>query len=100
MPREPIWRSIANTLQTEIAQELYRPGDKLPTEAELADRFAQTPKVERGSGLDHFVQRHPDIGQFNMETCASEKGGSQAPSFPCAGHVISVTHDSLVFVFC
>ena len=39
MPREPIWRSIANTLQTEIAQELYRPGDKLPTEAELADRF-------------------------------------------------------------
>lgn len=39
MPREPIWLSIANTLQTEIAQELYRPGDKLPTEAELADRF-------------------------------------------------------------
>jgi GntR family phosphonate transport system transcriptional regulator len=39
MPREPIWQSIANTLQTEIAQELYRPGDKLPTEAELADRF-------------------------------------------------------------
>ena len=39
MPREPIWRSIANTLQTEIAHELYRPGDKLPTEAELADRF-------------------------------------------------------------
>jgi GntR family phosphonate transport system transcriptional regulator len=39
MPREPIWRSIANTLQTEIAQELYRPGDKLPTEADLADRF-------------------------------------------------------------
>lgn len=39
MPREPIWRSIANTLQTEIEQELYRPGDKLPTEAELADRF-------------------------------------------------------------
>ena len=39
MPREPIWRSIANTLQTEIAQDLYRPGDKLPTEAELADRF-------------------------------------------------------------
>lgn len=39
MPREPIWRSIANTLQTEIAQELYRPSDKLPTEADLADRF-------------------------------------------------------------
>jgi len=39
MPRDPIWRSIANTVQSEIAGGLYRPGDKLPTEAELADRF-------------------------------------------------------------
>lgn len=39
MARTPIWRSIADTLQDEIAQGLYRPGDKLPTEAELALRF-------------------------------------------------------------
>ena len=38
-PRSPIWRSIADSLQSEIAQGLYRPGDKLPTEAELALRF-------------------------------------------------------------
>lgn len=39
MPRDPIWRSIAATLQAELAQGLYRPGDRLPTEAELAARF-------------------------------------------------------------
>lgn len=39
MPRNPIWRSIAATLQAEIAKGLYRPGDKLPTEAEIAARF-------------------------------------------------------------
>ena len=36
MARDPIWRLIATTLQTELAQGLYRPGDRLPTEAELA----------------------------------------------------------------
>lgn len=39
MARDPIWRSIAATLQAELAQGLYRPGDRLPTEAELAARF-------------------------------------------------------------
>lgn len=37
--RSPIWRSIADNLQTEIAEGLYQPGSKLPTEAELALRF-------------------------------------------------------------
>jgi GntR family phosphonate transport system transcriptional regulator len=39
MPRKPIWRSIAATLQAELAEGLYAPGDKLPTEADLAARF-------------------------------------------------------------
>ena len=39
MPRDPIWRSIAATVQAELAQGLYRHGDRLPTEAELAARF-------------------------------------------------------------
>ena len=38
-PKSPIWRSIADSLQSEIAQGLYPPGAKLPTEAELALRF-------------------------------------------------------------
>lgn len=39
MPRTPIWKSIAETLRTEIAQAHYAPGEKLPTEARLATRF-------------------------------------------------------------
>lgn len=39
MARTPIWRTIANTLTAEIADGQYQPGDKLPTEAQLAARF-------------------------------------------------------------
>jgi GntR family transcriptional regulator, phosphonate transport system regulatory protein len=39
MTRSPLWRSIADSLRSEISGELYPPGAKLPTEAELAARF-------------------------------------------------------------
>lgn len=39
MPRSPLWQAIATTLETELRAGHYRPGDKLPTEAELATRF-------------------------------------------------------------
>lgn len=39
MTRQPIWKSIADSLRAEIAAGHYRPGDRLPTEAELAARF-------------------------------------------------------------
>jgi GntR family phosphonate transport system transcriptional regulator len=39
MPRTPIWKSIAETVEADIAAEHYGPGDKLPTEAALAARF-------------------------------------------------------------
>lgn len=40
MPRStPIWKAIATTLRSEIAEGLYQQGDKLPTEAVLAARF-------------------------------------------------------------
>ena len=39
MPRTPIWTTIAATLTGEIAAGAYVPGDKLPTEAQLAARF-------------------------------------------------------------
>ena len=40
MPKDSLWAAIATTLTEEIAAGHYRPGDKLPTEAELAARFA------------------------------------------------------------
>lgn len=39
MARTPVWKSIAATLEAEIASGHYRAGDKLPTEAELSARF-------------------------------------------------------------
>lgn len=39
MTRTPIWTSITEALEAEITSGQRRPGDKLPTEAELASRF-------------------------------------------------------------
>lgn len=37
--KTPIWQSIANALRSDLAEGRYAPGDKLPTEAALAERF-------------------------------------------------------------
>jgi len=39
MGRTPLWTAIRDTLRDEIAAGHYRAGDRLPTEARLADRF-------------------------------------------------------------
>ena len=39
MAKLALWATIAATLRSEIAAGHYRPGDKLPTEAELSARF-------------------------------------------------------------
>lgn len=39
MGRSALWTAIHDTLSDEIAQGHYAPGDRLPTEAQLADRF-------------------------------------------------------------
>jgi len=39
MPRTSLWTAIAQALTDDIAAARYGPGDKLPTEAELAARF-------------------------------------------------------------
>jgi len=38
-PRTPIWTAIAAAIRREIAEGLYIPGSKIPTEAILAKRF-------------------------------------------------------------
>lgn len=73
MARAAIWKTIADTLTAEIAAGHYRPGDKLPTEAEMAARFgvnrhtvrralaalaeAGTIRARRGAGV--FVTERP-----------------------------------------
>ena len=34
-----LWRQIAETLESDIKEQVFAPGKKLPTEAELAERF-------------------------------------------------------------
>lgn len=38
-PRTPIWKAIAASIRHDIAEGIYGAGDKLPTEAALAQRF-------------------------------------------------------------
>ncbi|MEO1024624.1 MAG: phosphonate metabolism transcriptional regulator PhnF [Pseudomonadota bacterium] len=37
--KTPIWQAIADALRSDLADGKYAPGDKLPTEAGLAERF-------------------------------------------------------------
>ena len=37
--KTPVWKAIANALRSDMAEGRYTTGDKLPTEAALADRF-------------------------------------------------------------
>lgn len=37
--KTPVWQAIAQALQSDLAEGRYAPGDKLPTEAALAERF-------------------------------------------------------------
>ncbi|MCT8160206.1 phosphonate metabolism transcriptional regulator PhnF [Pseudoruegeria sp. SHC-113] len=47
----PVWRAIADALRADLSEGRYSPGDKLPTEAELAERFGvNRHTVRRGIG--------------------------------------------------
>jgi GntR family phosphonate transport system transcriptional regulator len=37
--KTPIWKAIADALRSDLTEGRYAPGDKLPTEAALAERF-------------------------------------------------------------
>lgn len=73
MGRSPLWTAIRDHISDEIARGHYAPGDRLPTEAQLADRFgvnrhtvrraladladAGTVHARRGAGV--FVRHRP-----------------------------------------
>ncbi|SRR6056297_1582667 len=80
MGRSPLWTAIRDRLADEIAHGHYAPGDRLPTEAQLSDRFgvnrhtvrrALAALAERGTvharrGAGVFVRHRPTpypIGQ-------------------------------------
>ncbi|MEM7318640.1 MAG: phosphonate metabolism transcriptional regulator PhnF [Pseudomonadota bacterium] len=63
--RTPLWRSIAETLLSEIADGHYAPGDKLPTEARLAGRF----------GVNRHTVRHA-LGHLAKEGFVHARRGA------------------------
>lgn len=52
MTRPALWTEIARTLQDELAQNLYRPGERLPPEAALAARFGVNRHTVRAALAD------------------------------------------------
>ena len=59
---EPIWRQIAGTLEAEIDQGVYEPGDRLPTEADLSRRFAVNRHTVRRA-MSHLQE----VGKVRIE---------------------------------
>lgn len=53
--KTPVWKAIADTLRGDLAEGRYAPGDKLPTEAALADRFGVNRHTVR-HGLSALVE--------------------------------------------
>lgn len=53
--RTPVWQAIATTLRNDISEGRYTSGDKLPTEAQLADRFGVNRHTVRHA-LSHLVE--------------------------------------------
>lgn len=72
--RTPIWKSIAATLTAEVAEGHYAPGEKLPTEANLALRF----------GVNRHTVRHAISAMAEDGLVRSRRGAgvfvSQAPT--------------------
>ncbi len=64
MTRTALWSSIADTLRAEIAQGIFRPGDKLPTEAALSARF----------GVNRHTVRHALSAMAKAGTVHSRRG--------------------------
>jgi GntR family phosphonate transport system transcriptional regulator len=63
----PVWKEIYGALRREIAEGVYRTGDKLPTEKELSGRFS----VNR-----HTVRRA--LGELTSEGAITVRRGSGA----------------------
>ncbi len=65
--KTPIWKAIADALRSDLAEGRYHPGDKLPTEAALAERF----------GVNRHTVRH-GIGALVDEGLIRTRRGAGA----------------------
>lgn len=80
--RTPIWRSIADALQGEIAEGHYSEGSKLPTEAALAERFG----VNRHT-IRHAISHLADEGLVHARRGAGVFVLSKPLDYPLSDRV-------------
>ena len=66
--RTPLWQAIASALRDDISEGRYAPGDKLPTEAQLSERFGVNRHTVRHAlarlGEDGLVHTRRGAGAF------------------------------------
>ncbi|MFK7878357.1 phosphonate metabolism transcriptional regulator PhnF [Roseobacter sp.] len=79
--KTPIWKAIADALRSDLAEGRYTPGDKLPTEAALAERFGVNRHTVRHgiSALvdEGFVRTRRGAGAFVAATPTDYPIGSR-----------------------
>lgn len=87
--KTPIWKAIADALRSDLAEGRYRPGDRLPTEALLAERFGVNRHTVR-HGLSALV----DEGLIRTRRGAGAFVAATPTDYPIGKRVRF--HDNLV----
>lgn len=82
MTGQPIWKSIAQSLQAEIGAGHYRPGDRLPSEAELSARFGVNRHTVR-----HAIRALADAGLLRTRRGAGVFVASVPTDYPLGRRV-------------
>lgn len=88
-PKTPIWQAIAQALRSDLAERRYAPGDKLPTEAALAERFGVNRHTVR-----HGISALVDEGLIRTRRGAGAFVASTPTDYPIGRKVRF--HDNLI----
>lgn len=80
--RTPVWQAIANVVRGEISEGRYAPGDRLPTEAQLAARFGVNRHTVR-----HGLSRLVDEGLVHTRRGAGAFVASVPTDYPLGKRV-------------
>ncbi len=87
--KTPIWKAIADALRSDLAEGRYSPGDKLPTEAALAERFGVNRHTVR-----HGVSALVDEGLIRTRRGAGAFVAATPTDYPIGKRVRF--HDNLI----
>ncbi|WP_112323010.1 phosphonate metabolism transcriptional regulator PhnF [Oceanibium sediminis] len=80
--RTPVWLAIAGTLRADISEGRYLPGDRLPTEAALAERFGVNRHTVR-----HAISKLVDEGLVRSRRGAGSFVAATTTDYPIGERV-------------